>query len=120
MDQLKIIEKLEPHIIDNGVVTIDSVFRFEDDPASLPGFLGLCKRRNCMVRFVNESLMCMPDGNLKPENNNGRCPTGFESMFTVAMMSYMTMYKEYFLKHMEYKLQLEKNEDWIVGSMEVK
>ena len=107
-------KELERHIVDDGVVTIDSVFRFEDDPTSLPRFLELCRCRNCTVKFVNEGLICTPDGNLRPENDSGRCPTGMESVFTMAMVSYMKMYREYFLKHMEYKLKLEKNKDWVV------
>ena len=92
-------------IIKDGRITIDSIFRFEDDPFELISFLEECNEKNCSVTFVHEKLVYTPGGHLSREGY----AQGSDVLLT-AFVTYMQMHKKYFLKHMEYKLTMEKNE----------
>ena len=96
-------------IVANGEIEIDSVFRFEDNPESLGAFIRECEEKKCTVRFKNEELIYRPYENLRPEFK----VVGDSSVFQFSIMTYMWMHKEYFVKHMEYKVNLEKNDEWI-------
>ena len=120
MTKDEFMKKLESHIIDNGVVTIDSVFRFNNCDNILREFLNMCKERKCTVKFVHEGLICKPHGHLVPEDYNGDYPITVESKL-IATVGNRVMYPrgpELAIKEMEYILHLKKNEDWIKGSNE--
>ena len=106
------IEKLEKEIIENGKIAIDSVFRFSQNPTDLPAFLQMCKKKNCAVVFELEELICEPDGDLHPKDNNTIEELG--GFFTSTLMCYMSMFNQYFGKHTEYLKNLSnKKDDWV-------
>lgn len=109
---MRLATELEPLIVENGTLYIDSVFRFLDDIESLPAFLGLCQQKKCMVEFELEELICRPGGSLLPKDKDDGTP--YDSMFIVSMMAYMTISKQYFGKHLEFLMNLvSKKDNWV-------
>ncbi len=108
------LEYLEKEIVENGKLTIDSVFRFSKEPTELPAFLQMCHKKKCTVVFELEKLICEPDGDLHPEDTDTVEQLG--GFFTSMLMCYMSMFNRYFGKHSEYLMNLASiKEGWAKG-----
>lgn len=105
------IERLEKEIVEHGIISIDSVFRFCENPSELPAFLQMCKNKRCTVEFELENLICEPDGYLHPKGQEMDDFKG--SLFVVSFVTYMSMFKEYNEKHLEYLSNLAKQGDCV-------
>lgn len=56
---------LVPHdeiIIENGTISIPSIFMFNGGADELFPFLHKCREKKCTVRFLNEDITVKPDG----------------------------------------------------------
>lgn len=103
------IEQLEKEIVEHGIISIDSVFRFSEKPSELPAFLQMCENKKCTVEFELENLICEPDGYLHPKEREA--DRFLDSFFLASFVTYMSMYKEYFGKHSEYLMNLANKKD---------
>ena len=101
------IDLLEPKIVDNGTLTIDSIFRFEKCIEDFPAFLHIAEKRNCIVEFENEGYV------FKPNDDST------ETHFLISgLMVYMSFGKLLFEKRIQYLLKLLPNDDWVKGQHE--
>lgn len=60
-----------PHIdliIENGSITLPSIFMFEKDATGLFLFINCCRENNCVVTFENENLTIDPKGRVSNTN----------------------------------------------------
>lgn len=100
-----IIELLEPKIVDNGTLSIDSIFRFENCAEDFPAFLYIAGKHNCTVNFENEGYV------FKPGDDST------ETHFLIsALMIYMSIGKTLFEKRVQYLLKLSSNDKWAKGA----
>lgn len=108
----QMIEKLEPHITDNGVVIIDSIFRFSESPESLPAFLGMAHMRGCTVIFENEGYTFSP----KKKKSDSLADSLKEPILIHSLMVYLQMDKELSMKKTNYMLNLTSSDaPWVKG-----
>lgn len=97
-----IIELLESKIADNGTLSIDSIFRFENCTEDFPAFLYIAGKHNCTVNFENEGYV------FKPGDDST------ETHFLIsALMVYMSVGKTLFEKRIQYLLKLFSNDKWV-------
>lgn len=101
------IDLLESKIVDNGTLSIDSIFRFEDCVEDFPAFLYIAGKHNCTVIFENEGY------SFKPNDND------LETNFLITcLVSYMSIGKTLFKKRVQYLLKLLPNDEWVKGQHE--
>ena len=110
------IEQLEKEIVENGTITIDSIFRFSENPQDLPAFLGMCEKRNCTVKFALENLVCEPNKEVFMQEDNQEI---WSALFVTTFIGYMTFYNKFAEKHFEYLTNFaSKKEKWVQGEHE--
>lgn len=78
----EIMQTLLKQMPDSGVMNVDSVFLFYNEPEEFPTFLQYAKNQNITVHFENEGIVFLPDS----ECND------FQNSFSVyAWLSYLQL-----------------------------
>ena len=98
------IEFIENEIVENGIIVIDSIFRFGENPTELPALLEMCKKKNCTVKFTLEKIICEPNKELFMQEDSQELHHG---LFITAFIGYMAFYKKFGEKHLEYLTKLQ-------------
>lgn len=108
----QMVDELEPYITEGGVVTIDSIFRFNKSPESLPAFLGLAHAKKCTVVFENEDYTFGPG----KRETDSFAESIKESLLVCSLLIYLQMDKELGMKKANYMLNLVSSDaPWVKG-----